>query len=107
MTASAVRSILAVSFVVLLFGSAWVAGAQQRKREPAQPAGYVYKPLKPTGWTPPMKPFTRLADVKAQHKGEKEWSEWVVKDEHLWSQYIQSAPGSKVSPRFHPDTREW
>ena len=73
----------------------------------ATPAGYVYKPLRPTGWHPPMKPFVRLADVKAQHRGEKEWSEWVVKDEHLWSQYIQSAPGSKVSPRFHPDTREW
>ncbi|MBI3665637.1 MAG: cupin domain-containing protein [Acidobacteria bacterium] len=60
-----------------------------------------------TPYTPPHKPLTRLADVKAKHKGEAEWSEWVVKDETLWSQYIQSAPGSKVSPRFHPDTREW
>ena len=91
------RKALALCFFV------WVASSQQ----PAPPAGYVFKPLRPHGWTPPMRPFTRLADVKAQHRGEKEWSEWVVKDEHLWSQYIQSAPGSKVSPRFHPDTREW
>ena len=86
---------------VLLLGSIGVMSSQQ------PPAGYVFKPLRPTGWTAPMRPFLRLADVKAQHRGEKEWSEWVVKDEHLWSQYIQSAPGSKVSPRFHPDTREW
>jgi mannose-6-phosphate isomerase-like protein (cupin superfamily) len=97
------RKALALCFLVVLFGSLWVASSQQ----PAPPAGYVFKPLMPHPWTPPMKPFTRLADVKAQHRGEKEWSEWVVKDEHLWSQYIQSAPGSKVSPRFHPDTREW
>jgi mannose-6-phosphate isomerase-like protein (cupin superfamily) len=91
----------AVSAGVLLLSTLGVVSSQ------LPPAGYVYKPLRPTGWTAPMRPFTRLADLKAQHKGEKEWSEWVVKDEHLWSQYIQSAPGSKVSPRFHPDTREW
>jgi hypothetical protein len=73
---------------ILLFGSIWPANSpgQQPQQKAAPPAGYVYKPLRPTGWGPPMKPFIRLADVKAQHKGEKEWSEWVVKDEHLWSQ---------------------
>ena len=45
--------------------------------------------------------------MKAKHKGQAEWSEWVIKDDYLWTQYIQSAPGSKVSPRFHPDNREW
>jgi mannose-6-phosphate isomerase-like protein (cupin superfamily) len=92
--------------VAVGFGSVWLASSQERSGPPPH-AGYVNKPLMPTGWAPPMRPFTRLANVKALHKGEKEWSEWVVKDEHLWSQYIQSAPGSKVSPRFHPDTREW
>ena len=106
-----VRAIARLSVVVgvcvLLLGSIWVASSQQRRPQRRAPAGYVYKPLRPFGWTSPMRPFTRLADVKAQHRGEKEWSELVVKDEHLWSRYIQSAPGSKVSPRFHPDTREW
>ena len=44
--------------------------------------------------------------MKAKYKGQAEWSEWVIKDDYLWTQYIQSAPGSKVSPRFHPDNRE-
>ena len=86
------RSGVTLCFFVLLFCSIRVANAQQQNREragPAQPAGYVAKPLKPTGWTPPMRPFTRLVDLKAMHKGEKEWSELVVQDEHLWSRYIQ------------------
>ena len=45
--------------------------------------------------------------MRAKHKDQAEWSEWVIKDDYLWTQYIQSAPGSKVSPRFHPDNREW
>jgi len=30
-----------------------------------------------------------------------------VDDDHLHGEYIQSAPGSKVPRRFHPDTREF
>jgi mannose-6-phosphate isomerase-like protein (cupin superfamily) len=74
---------------------------------PAEAVSYAPKATKLTVYNPPHKAHTRLSDVKAKHKGEREWSEWVVKDEYLWSQYVQSAPGSKVSPRFHPDTREW
>ena len=78
----------------------------QRSGPPETPS-YAPKPAKLTPYEPPHKPHTRLADLKARNKGRAEWSEWVVKDDYLWSQYIQSAPGSKVSPRFHPDTREW
>ena len=100
MTIRTIARMTVAVWLFVLFCSVWVATSQERQPErtlPAPTAGYVPKPLRPTGWAPPMRPFTRLADVKAQHKGEKEWSEWVVKDEHLWSQYIQSAPGSKVS----------
>jgi mannose-6-phosphate isomerase-like protein (cupin superfamily) len=31
----------------------------------------------------------------------------IVSDEWLNSEYIMAAPGTKVSRRFHPDTREW
>jgi hypothetical protein len=50
---------MAVALVagMLLFGSIWVVSSQQ------PPAGYVYKPLRPTGWTAPMRPFTRLAGI--------------------------------------------
>ncbi len=34
---------------------------------------YFPKPVERTPWQPPMKPVTRLADVKARHKGEPSW----------------------------------
>jgi mannose-6-phosphate isomerase-like protein (cupin superfamily) len=65
------------------------------------------KPLTLVKYVPPHKPHTRLADLKAKHAGQAEWREVIVDDDHLHSEYILSAPGSKVSRRFHPDTREW
>lgn len=93
--------------IVLSFGSLALLTAQGRRGGPAEAVSYAPKPAKLTAYTPPHKPHTRLAELKAKHKGEAQWSEWVVKDDYLWSRYVQSAPGSKVSPRFHPDTREW
>src|SRR5438874_7210871 len=58
-------------------------------------------------YTPPHKPHTKLADVKAKHSGEANWTELVVNDDLLRGEYISSAPGSKISRRFHPDTREF
>jgi mannose-6-phosphate isomerase-like protein (cupin superfamily) len=65
------------------------------------------KPKQQTKYVPPHKPHTRLADLKAKHKGETNWRELIVDDDHLNAAYIASAPGTKVSKRFHPDTREW
>ncbi|MGH9842746.1 MAG: cupin domain-containing protein [Blastocatellia bacterium] len=65
------------------------------------------KPKQPTKYVPPHKPHTKLADVKAKHSGHANWSEVVVDDDHIHAAYIQSAAGTKVSRRFHPDTREW
>ena len=56
---------------------------------------------------PPHKPHTKLADLKAKHKSDASWRETVVDDDHLHADYIASAPGTSVSRRFHPDTREW
>src|SRR2546422_5842571 len=61
----------------------------------------------PFKYVPPNKPHTKLAEVKAKHKGEANWRETIVSDNLLQSDYIYSAPGSKVSKRFHSDNREW
>ena len=106
MQRTTVRLALAAGALTFVSGSLWVVNAQ-RKGGPPEPVSYAPKPQKLTVYEPPHKPHTKLADAKAKHKGQKEWSEWVVKDDYLWGQYIQSAPGSKVSPRFHPDTRAW
>ncbi len=68
----------------------------------------LYAPKgKPAVYTPPHKPHTKLADLKAKNEGKVSWRELIVEDEHLRSEYISSAPGTKVSPRLHPDTRIW
>src|SRR4030081_165011 len=61
----------------------------------------------PTKYTPPHKPVTRIADLLSRHKGEASWREEIVKDDHIWADYIMSPPGTKVARRLHPDTREW
>ncbi len=35
------------------------------------------------------------------------WRELLVNDGRLTAEYFSAAPGTKVSRRFHPDTREW
>ncbi len=65
------------------------------------------KASKPTEWTGPHKPHTKYADLLAKHKGEANWRELVVDDEHLRSEYISEAPGTVTPRHFHPDTREW
>jgi len=61
----------------------------------------------PAKYPPGHKPHTKLKDVLAKHKGKSDWQETIVNDDYLHSDYIMAAPGTKVSPRFHPDTREW
>lgn len=58
-------------------------------------------------YTPPHKPHTKFADVKAKHSGETNWTELVVNDDLLRGEYVFAAPGAKVSRRLHPDTREF
>ena len=65
------------------------------------------KPVEPTKWTGANKPHVVYAELLASHKGQQNWSEVVLDDEHLHGEYISSAPGTKTPKRFHPDTREW
>lgn len=61
----------------------------------------------PAIYSAPHKPHTKLKDVVAKHKGQKQWHETVVNDKHLTSIYQQWAPGYKSPKMMHPDTREW
>lgn len=58
-------------------------------------------------YTPPHKPHTKLADVKAEHAGQTNWSELVVNDSVLRGEYVSAAPGTKTPKGLHPDTREF
>lgn len=65
------------------------------------------KPTTLPRYAAPHRPQTRLADLLARHKGNSDWREVIVDDDHLSGVYISSAPGTKTPKRFHPDTREW
>ncbi|MDX1979925.1 MAG: cupin domain-containing protein [Bryobacteraceae bacterium] len=68
----------------------------------------IYAPKgKPAQYTQPHKPHTRLADLKAKHKGKPSWREVIVNDQHLRSEYIFAQPGHKHPKALHPDTRAW
>ncbi len=94
------------AFVAVFFLLAMTI-AYAQNNTPREEPSWAPKPVQPTQWVPPNKPHTKLADVKAKHKGTSDWREVVVDDDHLHAEYVAMAPGGKVSRRFHPDTREW
>jgi quercetin dioxygenase-like cupin family protein len=49
----------------------------------------------------------KLSDLEARHKDDPNWREAIVDDGRLTGEYVSAAPGTVVSRRFHPDTREW
>jgi len=75
-------------------------------QRPTEEPSWAPKP-NPSNYVPPNKPHTRLSDIKTIHLGQANWREPIVNDDLLHADYIYSAPGSKVSKRFHSDTREW
>jgi mannose-6-phosphate isomerase-like protein (cupin superfamily) len=99
------QSILTTAVALTLAAAALSLAPRQVSSQ--EPASWAPKPTQPSKYVPPHKPHTRLADLKAKHQGKAEWKEVVVDDDHLHAAYIASAPGTKVSKRFHPDTREW
>ena len=75
--------------------------------QPVPTALWAPKPVKTPGYTGIQKPWVKLADLKATHKGDASWHELIVDDGRLMGEYFGEGPGTKVSPRLHPDTREW
>ena len=55
-------------------------------------------------YVPPNKPLVKLADLKAKHTGQTNWTEMVVKDPENQADYNSAAPGTKFQKRMHPDT---
>jgi mannose-6-phosphate isomerase-like protein (cupin superfamily) len=65
------------------------------------------QPLKANPWIAPNKPITKLAELRAKHASEQNWTETVVDDNLFRGQYISMAPGAKTPRRFHQDNRAW
>jgi len=74
---------------------------------PAQRILWFPKPTMPTPYAAPMKPLTRLADLKARHWGKTDWSELVIDDGNSKAYVISASPGSKVARHLFPDSPAW
>lgn len=97
---------LAFASAVVVCCGVWPSSAQQPPRPVPTPA-WAFKPATTPAYPAGHRPWTRLADLRTLHKGESNWHEVVVNDGRLSGEYFSAAPGTKVSQRFHPDTREW
>jgi quercetin dioxygenase-like cupin family protein len=70
-------------------------------------AVWALKPAQTPAYPPGHRPWTKLSDLRAKHKPDASWREVIVDDGRLTGEYVAGAPGEKVGPRLHPDTREW
>ena len=100
-------TVVLVAGLVILNCSASPSQAQQPPPKPVPTVVWAQKPVKTPGYTGIHKPWIKLADLKAKHKGQANWRELLINDSRLTAEYFSAAPGTKVSRRFHPDTREW
>jgi len=71
-------------------------------RGPAE-VWYVNKTLGGV-YKPPMRPLWKLTELKQMHVGQASWTEQIILDPEQDATYNQGAPGSKATPRLHPDT---
>ena len=99
-----VISVFQFSALTLSTVSAPLAGQSAR---PTPIAVWAPKPVQTPAYPAGITPWVKLADIKARHKNEMIWREVIVDDGRLAGEYVSAAPGTKVSRRFHPDTREW
>ena len=84
----------AVCLLTLFSATAWTQ-TQQR-------IFYFPKPIASTPYKPPMKPLTRLSDLKAKHYGRTNWSELVIDDGNTRAYVISAAPFSSKFASLTP-----
>jgi mannose-6-phosphate isomerase-like protein (cupin superfamily) len=91
----------------LIWAGATLAASVLFAQRAPEPVSWGLKAIRPPPYAAPNKPLTRLAEVKAAHQREANWSQIIVDDDVLRAEFICTPPGGKVSACFHPDTRCW
>lgn len=97
---------LAVPLAVLMaFSLATSAQTPAPRQPPPLTMVWAAKP-DASPFVAPNKPWWKLSEIMAAHRGEKNWSEPLVKDPAggLNATYFQMAPGEKTKPMLYADT---
>ena len=87
--------------LLLVFMLLSVVSAQEKER-----VLYYPKPIN-REYKAPMKPVTRLADLKTKNQGRATWREPVINDGNSVSFMVQEPPGTKYERRMYPDSAAW
>jgi quercetin dioxygenase-like cupin family protein len=96
-----------IVIATVAFNSSIAFAQQPPAARPVPTMVWAPKPAKTPAYQPGLKPWIKLEELKAKHKGDTTWHEVMVNDGRLTAEYFADAPGAKVTRRFHPDTREW
>src|SRR6267142_1163169 len=99
------RSVRRVALVILSVGLFTTLHGQQPEGGGDRMEVWAPRPAKDNPFIPPNKPLTKLAALRAKHKGEQKWTETIVSDNLFHGAYISMAPGEKTPRRFHQDNR--
>ena len=67
--------------------------------------GWAPKKTPVEAYVAPNRPLWKLADVLAIHKGERTWTQPIVRNKDLAADWRQLAPGTKTEPVMYPDNR--
>ncbi|WCM25473.1 cupin domain-containing protein [Sphingomonas sp. QA11] len=83
------------------------AGAAPAVRPAPPPPIYGWVPKKNPvqAYVAPNKPWWKLADVLALHKGQASWSQPIVRNKDLMADWHQLAPGAKKPEVLYADNR--
>ncbi len=101
------RGVLAAVGVMAALASAGAQAPPPAQSRPVPTSAWAPKPIKTPSYPAPQKPWVKLSEIKARHKGSANWREVVVDDGRLVGEYVSAAADTLLGPRFHPDTREW
>ena len=93
--------------MAIVVSSGGFLAAQQTQPKPVPTVVWAQKPVKTPAYTGIQKPWIKLADLKAKHKGKDSWHERLVSDGRLTADYFSVLPNTRWGPKLRPDTREW
>lgn len=106
---------LCAALLAALPGTAIAQGApigaappqQSRPRFTPPPPLEAWSPKKtpPTPWQAPNRPWWKLADVKALHRGKAGWTQPVIRNKDLVADWHQMAPGTRTPNLAYSDNR--
>lgn len=80
--------------------------AQGPRPAPPPPlAAWTPKKTPPNPWRAPNRPWWKLADVKALHRGKANWTQPVIRNKDLVADWHQLAPGGRTTTLAYSDNR--